>query len=131
MNKNAHMIRLGTCIQFSDSIKVAPEVSKGPRALHACLAAQAAAKISSHGYESQDVYMHTAPLFHIGGIVSWLAMLQVGATHVMMPKYRADELLRLVSEHSATAMIAVPAVLVDIIETAKARFLKCQERKRT
>lgn len=38
---------------------------------------QASAKIAGHGYHHNDVYLHTAPLTHVGGLVSWLAMLQV------------------------------------------------------
>ena len=45
-----------------------------------CTFLQARAKISSHGYKGSDTYLHTAPLSHIGGLVSWLAMLQASLT---------------------------------------------------
>ena len=43
---------------------------------------QAMAKLHAVGYREDDVYLHCAPLFHIGGLSSMLAMLAVGATQV-------------------------------------------------
>ena len=48
----------------------------------ALLAMQAMAKLHAVGYREDDVYLHCAPLFHIGGLSSMLAMLAVGATQV-------------------------------------------------
>ena len=79
--------------------------------------AQANAKVETLGYNSGDVYLHTSPLCHVGGLVSWLAMLQVGARHVFMPKYSRTALLRLVPRHRVTAFIAVPAMIVDLLGT--------------
>ena len=83
---------------------------------------QAKAKAESHGYNSEDVYLHTAPLYHVGGLVSWLAMLRVGATQVLMPDYSPGRLLELVSEHSVTALIAVPAAIVDVLGSAQVNY---------
>ncbi len=51
---------------------------------HASLVMQAMAKLHVVGYREDDVYLHCAPLFHIGGLSSMLAMLAVGATQVKM-----------------------------------------------
>ena len=40
------------------------------------------------GYSADDVYLHAAPLFHIGGLCSALAMLAAGARHVFLPRFR-------------------------------------------
>ena len=79
--------------------------------------AQANAKVETLGYNGGDVYLHTSPLCHVGGLVSWLAMLQVGARHVFMPKYSRTALLRLVPQHRVTAFIAVPAMIADLVGT--------------
>ena len=76
---------------------------------------QANAKVESHGYSSSDIYLHTASLSHVGGLVSWLAMLKVGAQHVMMPKFSPQKVVDLMGEHSVTAMIAVPAMISDLV----------------
>ena len=46
--------------------------------------AQAMAKLHAVGYREDDVYLHCAPLFHIGGLSSMVAMLAVGATQVRL-----------------------------------------------
>jgi acyl-CoA synthetase (AMP-forming)/AMP-acid ligase II len=46
------------------------------------VAMQAMAKLHTVGYREDDVYLHCAPLFHIGGLSSMIAMLAVGATQV-------------------------------------------------
>ena len=70
--------------------------------------------MESHGYSCSDIYLHTASLSHVGGLVSWLAMLKVGAQHVVMPKFSPRKVLDLVWEHRVTAMIAVPAMISDL-----------------
>lgn len=42
------------------------------------------------GYAGDDVYMHTAPLFHVGGLSSSLATLTAGALQVVLPRFDAQ-----------------------------------------
>ena len=49
------------------------------------LALQAMAKLQVVGYREDDMYLHCAPLFHIGGLSSMIAMLAVGATQARVP----------------------------------------------
>ena len=52
---------------------------------------QAMAKLHTVGYREDDVYLHCAPLFHIGGLSSMIAMLAVGATQVThLPSRKND-----------------------------------------
>ncbi len=39
------------------------------------------------GYANHDTYVHTAPLFHVGGLSSALAILTVGAMQVVLPRF--------------------------------------------
>ncbi len=45
---------------------------------------QTLAKLLAVGYSSSDIYLHCAPLFHIGGLSSALAVLAAGAMHVRL-----------------------------------------------
>ena len=63
-----------------------------------------------------QVYLHAAPLCHIGGISSALAMLMAGATHVFLPRWRVDDAIAAVQTHHVTTFIAVPAMLADVIQ---------------
>lgn len=45
------------------------------------------AKLAVVGYNRSDTYLHLAPLCHIGGINSALAMLLAGAQQVFLPRW--------------------------------------------
>lgn len=62
--------------------------------------------VSQCGYSAADVYLHAAPLFHIGGLCSALAMLAAGARHVFLPRFDGAALLAAVRRHRVTAFIA-------------------------
>ena len=47
---------------------------------HEALQVQITNKYLFMGYNCDDVYVHTVPLFHVGGLVSGLAALFQGAT---------------------------------------------------
>jgi acyl-activating enzyme 14 len=53
--------------------------SKGAMISHAALLGQAMTKVIMAGYNSMDTYLHTAPLFHIGGLSYAIALMSVGA----------------------------------------------------
>jgi o-succinylbenzoate---CoA ligase len=46
------------------------------------------AKLAVVGYCHADAYLHAAPLCHIGGLSSALAVLLAGAAQVFMPRCR-------------------------------------------
>lgn len=81
---------------------------------HRALHSQSLVKLAVCSYKFSDTYLHTAPLFHIGGMSSGLAMLMAGAKHVFFPKFSAKEVVRLVHAHNVTALIAVPAMIEDL-----------------
>ena len=75
------------------------------------------------GYHRGDVYLHTSPLFHVGGLCSALAMLRAGATHVFFPPpsaptFSASMTLQTIQTHNVTSFIAVPTMIVDMIGCA-------------
>ncbi|GMH38364.1 hypothetical protein BSKO_06248 [Bryopsis sp. KO-2023] len=81
---------------------------------HTALHSQSLAKLAVVSYSYSDVYLHTAPLFHIGGISSGMAMLMAGAKHIFMPKFSGTQAAALARQFGVTALIAVPAMIVDI-----------------
>ncbi|KAK9908834.1 hypothetical protein WJX75_003532 [Coccomyxa subellipsoidea] len=90
-------------ICFTSGTSGAP---KGAVLSHAALHAQALAKLLVVGYRGEDVYLHCAPLYHIGGMSSMLAVLAAGATQVFQPVFSAASTLDLIAAHSVTAFIA-------------------------
>jgi acyl-CoA synthetase (AMP-forming)/AMP-acid ligase II len=60
--------------------------SKGAVLSHASIMHQSMAKLAVVQYSCDDVYLHVAPLFHIGGLSSAFAVLLAGGAHVFMPR---------------------------------------------
>ncbi len=66
------------------------------------------------------MYLHAAPLFHIGGLSSALAMLMAGARHVFLPRFAPAEFLGAVAAMGVTSFIAVPAMVAALVDAAAA-----------
>ncbi|XP_050219730.1 2-succinylbenzoate--CoA ligase, chloroplastic/peroxisomal isoform X2 [Mercurialis annua] len=92
---------------------------KGVVISHSALIMQSLAKVAIVGYSEDDVYLHTAPLCHIGGLSSAMAMLMVGACHVLMPKFEASLALDAIEQHKVTSLITVPAMMGDLISLSR------------
>ncbi|MCO5576718.1 hypothetical protein L7F22_030534 [Adiantum nelumboides] len=88
---------------------------KGAAISHNAIVVQSLAKIAVVNYSASDVYLHTSPLCHIGGISSAHAILLVGGCHVFLPKFHALDALNAIKNYEVTAMITVPAMLKDLI----------------
>ncbi|XP_021298461.1 2-succinylbenzoate--CoA ligase, chloroplastic/peroxisomal isoform X2 [Herrania umbratica] len=88
---------------------------KGVVISHTALIVQSLAKVAIVGYSEDDVYLHTAPLCHIGGLSSAMAMLMIGACHVFIPKFEPRLALEALEQHHVTSLITVPAIMADLI----------------
>lgn len=62
-----------------------------------------------------QVYLHTAPLCHIGGISSAMAVLMAGGRHVIIPKFEPNLASEAITEHNVTSLITVPTMMADLI----------------
>ncbi|KAG6387078.1 hypothetical protein SASPL_152261 [Salvia splendens] len=88
---------------------------KGATLSHSALVIQSLAKIAIVGYDEDDVYLHTAPLCHIGGISSALAVLMAGGCHIIAPKFETESAIEAIRDHSVTSLITVPTMMADFI----------------
>ncbi|TYH16449.1 hypothetical protein ES288_A05G117800v1 [Gossypium darwinii] len=70
------------------------------------------------------VYLHTAPLCHIGGLSSAMAMLMVGACHAFIPKFEATLALEAIEQHHVTSLITVPAMMADLISSVRLKRIQ-------
>lgn len=93
---------------------------------HTALHCQAMAKLMVVGYNPHDIYLHAAPLFHIGGLSSAMAVLMAGGTHVFMGRFTAAASLDVIAQHQVTAFIAVPTMMADLTAASAASNLPGQ-----
>ncbi|XP_009800224.1 2-succinylbenzoate--CoA ligase, chloroplastic/peroxisomal isoform X1 [Nicotiana tabacum] len=96
---------------------------KGVTISHSALVVQSLAKIAIVGYGEDDVYLHTAPLCHIGGISSALAMLMAGGCHILLPKFEAKLAIESIEQHNVTSFITVPAMMSDVISFYRTKHI--------
>ena len=61
-----------------------------------------------------DIVLMPGPLYHNGPIVTVFPALMVGAPAVIMPKFDAEETLRLIEKHRATWLYLVPTMMSRI-----------------
>lgn len=100
---------------------------KGAAISHSAIIIQSLAKIAVVNYSNNDVYLHTSPLCHIGGISSAHAMMLVGGCHIFQPKFQAFDVLEAIQQYQVTAMITVPAMLKDLTNLISIRCDKQTE----
>jgi acyl-CoA synthetase (AMP-forming)/AMP-acid ligase II len=67
-----------------------------------------------------SVYLSPAPLYHAAGVNYTMAVHRVGAASVLMPKFDAEAVLRLVDEHRVTHAQFVPTMFVRMLKLPEA-----------
>jgi fatty-acyl-CoA synthase len=64
----------------------------------------------------EDVLLHLIPLFHVNGWGTPHYVTALGGVHVMLPRFDAGEVLRLVEAHGVTRLFAVPTMMRAILD---------------
>nr|CAB3482042.1 unnamed protein product [Digitaria exilis] len=96
---------------------------KGVAISHTSLIIQSLAKIAIVGYGEDDVYLHMAPLCHIGGISSCMAILMAGGCHVLIPKFDAKSAFDAIKKYGVTSFITVPAIMADLLSYTREEII--------
>ena len=63
----------------------------------------------------EDVILHTIPLFHVNGWGTPHYVTGLGGQHVLLPRFEAAEVLRLVETHRVTRLFLVPTMLQSLL----------------
>jgi fatty-acyl-CoA synthase len=83
---------------------------KGALLSHRGLYLHAVHSALTMGLSGEDVVLHTIPLFHVNGWGTPHYLTGLGGVHVMLPRFDAGEVLRLVEQHRVTRLFLVPAM---------------------
>ncbi|MDT5006639.1 MAG: long-chain acyl-CoA synthetase [Mycobacterium sp.] len=65
---------------------------------------------------SSSVYLSPAPLYHAAGINYTMAVHRVGAASILMPRFDAETVLRLIEEHHVTHAQFVPTMFLRMLK---------------
>jgi long-chain acyl-CoA synthetase len=69
-----------------------------------------------YGMTPSSVYLSPAPLYHAAGVNYTMAVQRVGAASVVMPKFDAEAVLRLIETHGVTHAQFVPTMFVRMLK---------------
>lgn len=92
---------------------------KGAMLSHRNVIASATNKIVLGQFARDDVWLHAAPMFHQADAWAVLSFTALGATHVFLPAFRAEEALRLVQAHGVTGSQMVPTMIFMLLDEAR------------
>ncbi len=89
--------------------------SKGAMLSHDNLWSNALTLVDYWRFTSEDVLLHALPIFHTHGLfVATNVILAAGASMIFLPKFDADEVMRLMPK--ATTMMGVPTFYVRLLQ---------------
>jgi acyl-CoA synthetase (AMP-forming)/AMP-acid ligase II len=74
------------------------------------------ALVHRYGMDRSSVYLSPAPLYHAAGVNYTMAVNRVGAAAIMMPKFDAETVLRLIETHRVTHAQFVPTMFVRMLK---------------
>jgi long-chain acyl-CoA synthetase len=73
-----------------------------------------------YGMSPSSVYLSPAPLYHAAGVNYTMAVNRVGAASIMMRKFDAETVLRLIDTHRVTHAQFVPTMFVRMLKLPEA-----------
>jgi long-chain acyl-CoA synthetase len=91
-------------------------VAKGVMLSHRNLLANAMHITIALEYSEREVYLHTAPMFHLADGASTYSVTWVGGCHTFLPTFDAVGTIDIISRERVTATLLVPAMLSAITE---------------
>lgn len=86
-------------------------LSKGVMLSHTNLVSNAMTALLNIYEGSPWVYLHSAPMFHIADAQWMVGVTMQGGTHVFMPKFIPEELLKTVEQYKVTHCALVPTMV--------------------
>jgi acyl-CoA synthetase (AMP-forming)/AMP-acid ligase II len=69
-----------------------------------------------HKVTGESVYLSPAPLYHAAGVNYTMAIHRIGAATVIVPKFDAEDTLRLIAQHRVTHAQFVPTMFVRMLK---------------
>jgi long-chain acyl-CoA synthetase len=66
--------------------------------------------------DESTVYLHAAPMFHLGDIAMFLGVMQAAGAHVFIPRFDPAAVLRNIVEHRVTFTLLVPTMVHMLLD---------------
>lgn len=89
---------------------------KGALLSHRALYLHAVHNALTGRFTGDDVVLHTIPLFHVNGWGTAHYITALGGVHVLLPRFDAAEVLRLIEREAVTRLLVVPTMMRSILD---------------
>lgn len=90
--------------------------AKGVMLSHANLYANAIHALAQYRYDERTVYLHAGPLYHLAAGSRIFTTAIAGATHVVIPRFSVEEVLKTIAAHRVTMTAVVPTMMNMLIQ---------------
>ncbi len=90
---------------------------KGAMITHMGLWSSAMALVSETGIDSDDTYIHAAPMFHLADGAFSNAAMVMGAAHTFLPTFTPQGTIDLITKHKVSHALLVPVMIQMVTET--------------
>jgi acyl-CoA synthetase (AMP-forming)/AMP-acid ligase II len=94
-------------------------IPRGAVLTHANVIAANLTAMASLGLTAPDHYLLALPLFHITALGMAMAHMHAGAAGVLVPRFDAEEAVRLIDRHRVTHVSDFPPVLQSLLDAAE------------
>src|SRR5499433_322704 len=93
-------------------------VPRGAVLTHGNVIAASLTAMAAMGISAADRYLLALPLFHITALGLSLAHMHAGGASVLVPRFDAEEAVRLIDRHGITHVSDFPPVLLSLLDAA-------------
>ncbi|HEY7496602.1 MAG TPA: AMP-binding protein [Candidatus Tectomicrobia bacterium] len=94
-------------------------IPRGAVLTHTNLLASNLQTIACMGLSEADCNLLALPLFHVTALHSALAVMHAGGANVIMPRFDADQAVRLIDAHRVTYVSSFAPVLTNLLDAAE------------
>jgi acyl-CoA synthetase (AMP-forming)/AMP-acid ligase II len=94
-------------------------IPRGAVLTHANIITANLTAIAALGLTARDRYLAVLPLFHVTALGMSLAHLHAGAAVVVVPRFDAEEAVRLIDRHQVAHVSDFPPVLASLLDAAE------------
>ena len=98
---------------------------KGVMLTHGNIFVNALGHVAMLQYSASSRYLHSAPMFHLADMASTFGVTMAGGSHVFIPRFVPEELLRAVQQFRVNKAMMVPSMIAMLLQTPNQEQYDC------
>jgi len=89
---------------------------KGVMLTHGNIVINALGHVAMLHYSTESSYLHSAPMFHLADGASSFGITMVAGTHVFIPKFVPEDMLKAIEKYKVNKAMMVPAMIAMMLQ---------------